>query len=146
MSTDHLFKLKNMFLSAKVNREVYSATTINLSEGYAEISFDMTDKFFHALGAAHGSVYFKLLDDAAYFAVSSLVHDNFVLTTSFNIHFLRPISDGSITAKGTVRSKSKNLFTAESTLFNETGKELAFGTGTFRKSQKDLSAEIGYHL
>ena len=34
----------------------------------------------------HGSVYFKALDDAAYFAVSSLVTDYLLVTVSFNLH------------------------------------------------------------
>jgi hypothetical protein len=31
--------------------------------------------FFHAAHAVHGSVYFKALDDAAFFAVASLVQE-----------------------------------------------------------------------
>jgi acyl-coenzyme A thioesterase PaaI-like protein len=34
----------------------------------------------HSIHAVHGSVYFKALDDAAFFAVNSLVEDVFVLT------------------------------------------------------------------
>ena len=48
------------------------------------------------------SPYFKLLDDAAFFAVHSIVTDVFVLTTSFNINLIRPVSSGVITAKGKV--------------------------------------------
>jgi len=43
-----------------------------------------------------------------------------------------------------VKYRSKNLFVAESTLFNEMGKEIAFGTGSFVKSKIALSKEIGY--
>ena len=104
----------------------------------------ISEKYFHALGAIHGSVYFKLLDDAAFFAVNSIVEDVFVLTTSFNSNIVRPVSSGKIVAKGEVRFVSKNLFIAESSLCNEQGKEIAFGTGHFAKSKVELSAEIGY--
>lgn len=96
------------------------------------------------MGAIHGSVYFKLLDDASFFAVNSLIEDAFVLTTSFNINLIRPANHGKITAIGQARFRSKHLFAAESTLYNSAGKEIAFGTGNFVKSKVGLSEEIGY--
>jgi uncharacterized protein (TIGR00369 family) len=92
----------------------------------------------------HGSVYFKLLDDSAFFAVNSIVEDAFVLTTSFNSNLVRPVSSGKIEAIGQVRFESKNLFMAESTLYDEKGNEIAFGSGSFVKSKINLSEEIGY--
>ena len=140
----HYDKLQRMYLRAKVNTEIYDTTTCLIKKGEAQIGLTLSDKYFHALGAIHGSVYFKLLDDAAFFAVSSLVTDVFVLTTSFNIQMIRPVSAGVIKAIGTVRFKSKNLFVAESTLIDEKGREIGFGTGNFAKSKIVLSEEIGY--
>jgi uncharacterized protein (TIGR00369 family) len=133
-----------MYLKANVNKQLYESTTCSIELEKATISLDILDKYFHALGAIHGSVYFKLLDDAAFFAVNSVVTDVSVLTTSFNINLIRPVNNGIITAIGKVRSKSKNMFVAESTLYNEAGKEIAFGTGNFVRSRIALSAEIGY--
>jgi acyl-coenzyme A thioesterase PaaI-like protein len=45
-------------------------------------------------------LYFKLLDDAAFFAVNSVVRDVFVLTVSFNIYLTRPVSAGELKASG----------------------------------------------
>ncbi|MEP1096876.1 MAG: PaaI family thioesterase [Cyclobacteriaceae bacterium] len=143
MST-HFEKLERMYLHANMNTHIYDTTTVKISDEEAEIGLTISEKYFHALGAIHGSVYFKLLDDAAFFAVNSIVTDVFVLTTSFNINLVRPANDGIITAFGKVRYKSKNLYTAESRLFNEAGKEIAFGTGNFAKSKIALSEEIGY--
>ena len=106
-----------MYLQANVNTKIYTTTKANISKGKSVISIDIENKYFHALGAIHGSVYFKLLDDACFFAVNSLVEDAFVLTTSFNIHITKPVSSGKIEAVGKVRFKSKNLFTAEATLY-----------------------------
>jgi len=92
----------------------------------------------------HGSVYFKLLDDASFFSVQSLVEDVFVLTTTFNIHMLRPVSSGIIRSEGKVIFKSKNLFVAESKLYNADGKLLGTGSGEFVRSSIVLSADIGY--
>ena len=140
----HYKKLENMYLQANVNTKIYTTTKASISKGKSVISIDIENKYFHALGAIHGSVYFKLLDDACFFAVNSLVEDAFVLTTSFNIHITKPVSSGEIEAVGKVRFKSKNLFTAEATLYNENGQEIAFGTGDFAKSKIVLAPEIGY--
>lgn len=144
MNTEHFRKLEKMYLQANVNTMIFDTTTAEISEGKAEIGLTVSEKYFHALGAMHGSVYFKLLDDSAFFAVSSIVEDVFVLTTSFNIHMIRPVTSGIIKAVGEVRYKSKNLFVAESKLFNEAGKEVGFGTGNFAKSKIGLSEKIGY--
>ena len=128
-----------MYLGAHINTQLYETTQCHIILEKATISLTISEKYFHALNAIHGSVYFKLLDDAAYFTVQSLVEDMFVLTASFNINFLRPVNSGTITAIGKVTSKSENRFVAESTLYNEAGKKVAFGTGTFVKSNKKLS-------
>ncbi|MEW7289703.1 PaaI family thioesterase [Aquimarina sp. 2304DJ70-9] len=144
MNKEHFDKLERMYLQANINTEIFDTTTVKISEGIAQIGLEISEKYFHALGAIHGSVYFKLLDDAAFFAVNSIVEDVFVLTTSFNINLLRPADKGIITSVGKVKFKSKNIFVAESTLYNEDGKEIGFGTGNFAKSKIELSEKIGY--
>ncbi|MEM7511299.1 MAG: PaaI family thioesterase [Bacteroidota bacterium] len=146
MTKAHFQKLTRMYLQANVNTKIFDTTECEIKLEEATIKLTITDKYFHALGAIHGSVYFKLLDDAAFFAVNSIVKDVFVLTTSFNIHLIRPANQGKITATGKVKSKSRNLFVAESTLFDEKGREIAFGTGNFVKSNVKLTEEIGYKL
>ncbi len=144
MTQKHFNKLERMYLNAKFNTDLYPSTTIKIAEATAEIGLTVSENYFHALGAIHGSVYFKLLDDAAFFAVNSIVEDVFVLTTSFNLNLIRPVSKGKIRAVGKVRFRSKNLFTAEAALYNEDGKEIAFGTGNFAKSKIALTEVIGY--
>ncbi len=146
MTTDHFQKLRNMYLTSKVNKNLYETTECEIALEKATISLTISEKYFHGLGAIHGSVYFKLLDDAAYFAVSSIITDVFVLTTSFNTNIIRPANQGKITSIGILRYKSKNHFVAESTIYNEAGKEIAFGSGNFTKSKIALSKEIGYEL
>lgn len=133
-----------MYLKSNVNTHLYETTECEIEFEKATISITISEKYFHALGAIHGSVYFKLLDDAAFFAANSIITDVFVLTTNFNINLIRPANQGKITAIGKIRYKSKNLLMAESTLFNEAGKEIAFGSGSFAKSKIQLTEEIGY--
>jgi uncharacterized protein (TIGR00369 family) len=91
-----------------------------------------------------GAVYFKALDDASFFAANSLIESVFVLTVSFNLYFLRPISEGEIVATGRVVSRSKRLIVADGVLVDGRGREIARGSGTFMSSAITLSAEIGY--
>ena len=72
------------------------------------------------------------------------MEDFFVLTTSFNLNIVKPVNKGKLTAIGKVRFKSNTLYTAESTIYNDKGEEIAFGTGNFSKSKVPLSKEIGY--
>lgn len=144
MNTLHYQKLERMYLRSNVNTMIFDTTTCKIAEGYSEIGLQISEKYFHALGAIHGSVYFKLLDDAAFFAAHSIVEDVFVLTTSFNINLIRPANQGFIKAIGKIKYKSRDLFVAEATLYNEEGKEIAFGTGNFAKSKIALSEGIGY--
>ena len=144
MTEEHFRKLERMYLNANFNTQIYDTTTASISKETAEIGLTINEKYFHALGAIHGSVNFKLLDDATFFAVNSIVTDVFVLTTNFNIQLIRPANEGRIRAKGKVRFQSRNLFVADATLYNESGKEIAFGTGNFMKSKVALTPEIGY--
>ena len=140
----HFTKLENMYLSGKINKELYDSVTIAVSDKSATITMDVHENYFHAGNSLHGSVYFKMLDDAAYFAVNSVVTDSFVYTTSFNIQILRPVKVGKIKAVGELKFASKNLFIADAVLYDEKNREVARGSGNFMKSGIALSEEIGY--
>jgi uncharacterized protein (TIGR00369 family) len=93
-------------------------------------------EFFHAANAVHGSHYFKVLDDAAFFAASSLVADNFLLTASFNMYFARPTSGGTLIGKGRVLHRSSRVILAEAVLTDENERELGRGSGSFMRSSR----------
>jgi uncharacterized protein (TIGR00369 family) len=143
MSNDvHWWRLENMYHAAPCN--AYYSPHLTVTEGKAVLVIDVKEKFFHAAMAVHGSVYFKALDDAAFFAVNSLVNDVFVLTTSFNIHLLKPVSKGVIKSVGEVVLASEKLFVAESRLYDSKDREIARGSGNFVKSNMTLTPQIGY--
>lgn len=131
-----------MYASAPINR--FFLPDLRVSEGRAEIGMEVRPEFYHAAQAMHGSVYFKLLDDAAFFAVNSLVSDVFVLTTSFHLHFTRPVSAGRIAAVGRVVHAAKRVFVADAELRDEAGQLLGRGSGTFMPSRIALGPAVGY--
>ena len=140
----HYRKLENMYYSGPINQELYKGVQLLVSHEKAVITQEITSKYFHAGQSLHGSVYFKLLDDAAYFAVQSIIQDAFIYTTTFNIQLLRPVKIGAIKAIGTVTFKSKNLFIADAVLYDEKNREVARGSGNFMKSQLELNESLGY--
>jgi uncharacterized protein (TIGR00369 family) len=141
--SDHFRKLERMYHAVPVN-ELYSPV-LEISEGKTVLTMNVNKRFFHAANALHGSVYFKALDDAAFFAVNSLVEEYFVLTVSFNIYLLRPVSKGVLRAEGKVTARTSNLFTAESVLFVDNNRLVAHGSGSFMRSRVRLEDIEYYH-
>ncbi|RAP31768.1 thioesterase [Candidatus Marinamargulisbacteria bacterium SCGC AG-343-D04] len=125
-----------MYYSAPIN--TFYNPSLAISDSQAELNMDVKPEFFHTARAIHGSVYFKCLDDSAYFASQSVEHEFFMLTSSFTTHFIRPISEGRIIAKGLIISNGKSQIIAESKIFNEQKQLLAYGSGTFVKSKHRL--------
>lgn len=131
-----------MYQRAPINDD--GETTLTVGEGTATLDVPVSPASYHPLGAVHGAVYFKALDDTAFFAANSLVEDVFVLTTNFNIHLERPVSEGSIHAEGRVVNDNPNQLIAEAVARDDAGNELARGSGTFQRSNSELTADIGY--
>jgi len=138
----HYRKLERMYHSAPANE--YFQPKMSVGEGGAEVRVTVRPDFFHAAKAVHGSVYFKILDDATFFAASSLVSDVFVLTVTFNLYLLRPVTDGEMIARGRVVHRSKRLILAEGIATDGDGREIARGSGSFMPSSTRLSPDIGY--
>lgn len=142
MNDEHFRKLERMYDRAPKNRRYEPDLTVH--EGETELVMPVAESQFHPLGAVHGAVYFEVLDDAAFFAANSLVEDVFVLTTDFTVYFERPVSEGSITAEGEVLNDNPEQLIAGAVAYDDAGNELARGTGTFRRSEAELTPEIGY--
>lgn len=139
----HWRALESLYQSAPVNALFRSSLAI-LGEGRARIRFTIDESCYHAAGAAHGTIYFKMLDDAAFYAANTLVTDRFLLTTSFNLHFTKPVRRGDVTAEGQWISGRRRVFVAEARLIDAEGEEIGRGTGTFMRSRIALSGLEGY--
>lgn len=138
----HFTNLENMYLAAPINK-IYPPR-IDIVDSESTIEIDLSDKLYHSAGAVHGSVYFKLLDDAAFFAANSLEREVFVLTSCFTTYITRPVSSGIMRAVGKVVNKNRTQFIVESVAYNEEGKEIARGNGIFVKGKLPLAEASGY--
>ena len=143
IKTEHFQKLEKMYLHGAPINAFYNPT-ISIEEGKATIEMDCHKKYYHAANAVHGSIYFKMLDDAAFFAVNSMVQEAFVLTTNFTVNLLRPVIFGKLRAEGKLVFNAKKNFIAEAKLYNNDNKLIATGSGTFVKSNIELNEEVGY--
>lgn len=143
--TAHFRALESLYRHAPVNALFDS--DIEIAEpGVARIRFEVTPQSFHAAGAAHGTLYFKMMDDAAFYACNSLVSDRFLLTTAFNLVFTRPLKAGPIIAEGRWISGKRRVYVGEARLIMADGEEAARGTGTFMRSHIALSSLAGYRV
>jgi uncharacterized protein (TIGR00369 family) len=139
----HFRALERLYASAPINALFPSRLTIPQA-GAARIDFTVEPSHLHAAGAAHGTLYFKMMDDAAFYAVNSLVSDRFVLTTAFNLLFTRPLRPGPVVAEGRWLSGKRRVFIAEARLIDSDGEEVGRGTGTFMRSTIALTSLPGY--
>ncbi|MCE7992203.1 MAG: PaaI family thioesterase [Roseivirga sp.] len=140
---EHYQRLEQMFHKAPIQGMLPGAS-MKVSEGKAEYSLQIEEDYFHAANAMHGAIYFKLLDDAAYFAAASLETECFILTKSYTIHFRRPVEADSLRALGEVVSVENGEFIAKSSIFNSAGKLVAQGEGIFVKGPKPLTSLPAY--
>ena len=117
MSNKHFNKLVNMYENAPINK-IFNPN-IKISLGKSEISILAKSDFFHSANSLHGSIFFKMLDDAAYFAAHSYIDDCFLVTASFSIDFIKPVTSGIIKSIGQVDSRYENKIKAQSFLYDQ---------------------------
>lgn len=139
---EHHRKLERMYAGAPINQ--WYRPRLSVSEGATELVLALRPEFHHAAGATHGSVYFKVLDDATFFAAASIVPDVFVLTAHFEIDFLRPVVAGEIRATAKVTADRDRRIHAEGELFDAEGNVIARGRGLFARSKIALTPALGY--
>ena len=142
MARDHFASLISMYAAAPVN-QIYQPT-LKLQEGYAEIEIETSENLFHSAGATHGSVYFKMLDDAAWFAANTLEKEFFVLTTSFTTYITRPISSGKMKSIGRVVNRNNSQYIAEAIVYDEQDREIGRGSGIIVPGKLPLKDAKGY--
>ena len=140
---EHYQRLERMFHSAPV-QTLLPGATMQVTEGKAVYTLPISEAYFHAAEAMHGAIYFKLLDDAAYFAAATLETEYFVLTKIYEIAFKRPVGVGLLRAEGEVITHEGKEIKARSRIYNESGKVVGEGTGIFVKGPKPLMSLEGY--
>jgi uncharacterized protein (TIGR00369 family) len=138
----HFRKLERMYAAAPIN--AFFRPWLRVGSGEAELRIPLRSDFHHAAGATHGSVYFKALDDATFFAANSIVTDVFVLTARFELDLLRPVVSGEVRAVAKVTERSGRRIVAQGELFDGEGNLIARGRGEFARSKTPLGPAVHY--
>jgi uncharacterized protein (TIGR00369 family) len=131
---EHFIRLEKLYQEAPISKQE-NPPSMEVYDGWTRVRMRSGPSEHHGGGAIHGSILFRLLDDAAFFAVNSKVRDAMVLTVQFDIQFARPVREGELTAIGELRTPGRELFRASASVYDEKGKESAYGTGSFMKSK-----------
>lgn len=147
----HLEALGEMYakapISGRINQHKIEFKNIHDSPyPSGVICMEAREELNHPGGTMHGSAYFKLLDDAAWFTAQGIEADYFIYTTSFTTYINRPVVAGTkLVASGKIVNATKSLIIAESKIVEETtGKLVASGSGTFMKSNVRLDTVSEY--
>ena len=139
---EHFRALESMYSAAPIN--AFYKPRMLVEEGKATIEITATEAHQHSAGAVHGSVYFKMLDDAAFFAVNSFESKVFVVTTSFTTYLTRPVGSGLLRAVGQVVNSNRQQYIAEAIIYDQEDKEIGRGNGVFMRSKMLLKDAAGY--
>ena len=77
-------------LTHYLNHPMHQGLSLNVSltNGTATLSIIAHKEICNLVGTLHGSYYFKMMDDACFFAALSLKKHHFVATANFNINYL----------------------------------------------------------
>jgi len=139
---EHIQALKRTYLAEPNN--AYYRPEAKFEKGRTEITIELKEDFYHSAGGVHGSVYFKLLDDAAFFAANTLETEVFLLTNAFTTYLTKPVSKGIMRAVGTVVNQNQSQYVAESVVYNSDKKEIGRGSGLFVRSKIPLQETLNY--
>lgn len=135
-----------MYRFAPVNAAERYNARVQVGDGRATVAAPVQAGYCHAAGALHGSSYFKMLDDAAFFAAQSTIMQHMIVTTSFTTYLTRPVVPSSklpgLIAKGQVISASSSLILADAVVCTPDGSEVGRGSGTFMPHPKFLLGQI----
>jgi uncharacterized protein (TIGR00369 family) len=111
---------------------------LNLSEASATLGLDVRADLLQNHGVVHGGVIASLVDTAAAFAVSTLLAAGETTTTiDLTIHYLRPVTQGRLTATAEVRRAGKRVIVLSVEVTDAHGETVATAVTAFlrRSSQ-----------
>ncbi len=140
---EHQKRLQRVYASAPIMR-FYNTSYLRFLEEGTTTTLTVESKYFHGQRALHNSVYFRMLEDAAYFACAAQEPDFHLSTSSFTTNFEEPVSTGKIKAIGTVLKSTKDGYTATAELKDENDVVLATGKGTYKRTEMKWAKVFGY--
>jgi uncharacterized protein (TIGR00369 family) len=107
---------------------------LDVDYGTAAIKMKIRDKLRQPYGLLHGGATASLTDTATAFAVAAILGEaETASTVDLTIHYLRPVTDGEITATARVIKAGKRLLTVTADVTDENGNHIATCLCTYSK-------------
>ncbi len=97
-----------------------------VEEGYCEVQVDLTENSLNPQRVTHGSLLFGLCDCCTGVASASIGRE--MLTQSANIHFLRPGTGKTLTAKSRLIKMGRTTAVFGAEVYDDKGKLVCSGT------------------
>ncbi|MCX8154077.1 MAG: hotdog fold thioesterase [Candidatus Bathyarchaeota archaeon] len=108
-------------------RENLGIKVLEVKDGYAKLSLQITKNHTNSIGTAHGGAIFALADCA--FAEAANFGENIAVAVQVSINFMKPAFEGDILTAEAVRvSEGRTLGFYHVTIFKE-DKKIAFFSG-----------------
>ena len=110
----------------------FDLEVVSNERGRAVLRFPFKREFTQYQGAVQGGVVVAYADAAMAIAIASMIPEgrDFV-TTDLTVQYVRPITEGTATARGSVEHMGKTLIRGRATVENESGFVVAYCTATF---------------
>ena len=143
MNKTHFENIIKGYSNAPINQIFKPKMKLNLGE--CEINMKILKDYHHSANSLHGSIYFKMLDDAAWGASNSYIEDVFLFTYNFNVYLTKPVSNGMIKSKAKVVDKKDGKIKAKSILYDSQKNQIGNGSGIFMRSKYLLKDAIGFY-
>lgn len=114
---------------------------ISIAEGEADILVPLRKELQDPSGRLRSSICINVMNDAATYAVSSLVGRGGTHTESFNVSLTDTVPSGDLLARGCFVGMSGSRYLAESILVDSEGREIGRADGVFILSQTTVLGE-----
>lgn len=133
LSPDRLRRLREIFAAIPYVR-LLDMELVEVAYGAAAVRLQARAELSRMEGIMHGGVVASLADTAAAFAVlTTLAPDQRTVTVDLTLHYLRPLTQGQITARARVLRQGRRLATVSIEVTDETGKLSTTGLTTYAK-------------
>jgi uncharacterized protein (TIGR00369 family) len=107
-------------------------------EGQSELRYTPEPEHLNSFNVTHGGAVMTLLDVTLATAARSVDKGMGVVTIEMKTSFMQP-ARGTLTAKGRLIHRTRNMAFTEGTVFDEAGNACAHATGTFKYASRDAA-------
>ncbi len=110
----------------------------HVEHGKAVVEIEVNESHHNPMGRLHGGALCAIADSAMGIAHASVLgQGESGATVDFHITFLRPVSDGKLTATATMVKSGRTISMLECDVVDGAGKLIARASGTFITTRKD---------